>query len=338
MRYSTFLLTIATATALHAQSSSFYRVTHTYTLGGNGSWDYIVPDPPNHRLYIARQNRLMVIDEDSGKLIGEVTEVHGAHGTAIAEKTGHGFATSSEDKSVVMFDLKTLKVLGRIPAAEDADAIVFDPASDRIFTLNGDAHSSTVIDPRAGTLITNLPLGGKPEYGVSAGDGKVYANLTDISEVVEIDAKTATAGRRWSTAPCKQPVSMAIDKVHHRLFSGCRSGMLAISDYQAGKVVATVPIGAGVDGAGYDSASGNAFASNADGTLTVIHQDSPDQYHVLETLTTPIGSRNMGLDPTNHRLFVVSAKFGPAPAGGGKRPVLAGTFTLMTIEPEPNAR
>jgi DNA-binding beta-propeller fold protein YncE len=338
MRYSTFLLTIATATALHAQSSSFYRVTHTYTLGGNGSWDYIVPDPPNHRLYIARQNRLMVIDADSGKLIGEVTEVHGAHGTAIAEKTGHGFATSSEDKSVVMFDLKTLKVLGRIPAAEDADAIVFDPASDRIFTLNGDAHSSTVIDPRAGTLITNLPLGGKPEYGVSAGDGKVYANLTDISEVVEIDAKTATVGRRWSTAPCKQPVSMAIDKVHHRLFSGCRSGMLAISDYQAGKVVATVPIGAGVDGAGYDSASGNAFACNADGTLTVIHQDSPDQYHVLETLTTPIGSRNMGLDPTNHRLFVVSAKFGPAPAGGGKRPVLAGTFTLMTIEPQPNAR
>jgi DNA-binding beta-propeller fold protein YncE len=338
MRYSTFLLTIATATALHAQSSSFYRVTHTYTLGGNGSWDYIVPDPPNHRLYIARQNRLMVIDADSGKLIGEVTEVHGAHGTAIAEKTGHGFATSSEDKSVVMFDLKTLKVLGRIPAAEDADAIVFDPASDRIFTLNGDAHSSTVIDPRAGTLITNLPLGGKPEYGVSADDGKVYANLTDISEVVEIDAKTATVGRRWSTAPCKQPVSMAIDKVHHRLFSGCRSGMLAISDYQAGKVVATVPIGAGVDGAGYDSASGNAFACNADGTLTVIHQDSPDQYHVLETLTTPIGSRNMGLDPTNHRLFVVSAKFGPAPAGGGKRPVLAGTFTLMTIEPQPNAR
>jgi DNA-binding beta-propeller fold protein YncE len=297
-----------------------------------------LPDPPNHRLYIARQNRLMVIDEDSGKLIGEVTEVHGAHGTAIAEKTGHGFATSSEDKSVVMFDLKTLKVLGRIPAAEDADAIVFDPASDRIFTLNGDAHSSTVIDPRAGTLITNLPLGGKPEYGVSAGDGKVYANLTDISEVVEIDAKTASAGRRWSTAPCKQPVSMAIDKVHHRLFSGCRSGMLAISDYQAGKVVATVPIGAGVDGAGYDSASGNAFASNADGTLTVIHQDSPDQYHVLETLTTPMGSRNMGLDPTNHRLFVVSAKFGPSPAGGGKRPVLAGTFTLMTIEPQPNAR
>ena len=192
-----------------------------------------------------------------------------------------------------MFDLKTYKPLGRIPAAEDADAILYDPASKRVFTLNGDAHSSTVIDPVAGALITNIPLGGKPEYGASAGDGKVYANLTDIGEVVEIDAKTATVVRRWSTAPCKQPVAMAIDTAHHRLFSGCRSGVMAISDYQAGKVIATAPIGAGVDGAGYDAASGNAFASNADGTLTVIHQDAPDQYHVAESVQTPQGSRNM---------------------------------------------
>jgi DNA-binding beta-propeller fold protein YncE len=338
MRHSVFLLTIATATALWAQSSASYQVTHTYELGGDGSWDYVVPDPPSHRLYIARQNRVMVVDEDSGKLLGEVAEVHGAHGTAIAAETGHGFATSSEDKSVVMFDLRTFKVLSRIPAAEDADAVLFDGASNRIFTLNGDAHSSTVIDPRAGTLIKNLPLGGKPEYGVSAGDGKVYANLTDTSEVVEIDAKTATVARRWSTAPCKQPVAMAIDKVHHRLFSGCRSGLMAVSDYQAGKVVATVPIGTGVDGAAYDPTPGNAFASNADGTLTVIRQDSPDQYHVLENLPTPVGSRNMGLDPTSHRLFIVSAKFGPVPAGGGRRPVLPGTFTLMTVEPEATVR
>jgi DNA-binding beta-propeller fold protein YncE len=338
MRLSAFVLAIGATTALLAQSSPSYRVIHTYLLGGDGSWDYIVPDPPSHRVYIARQNRVMVVDEDSGKLLGEIAEVHGAHGTAIAADTGHGFATSSEDKSVVMFDLSTFKVLGRIPAAEDADAALFDAASNRIFTMNGDAHSSTVIDPRTGTLIKNLPLGGKPEYGVSAGDGKVYANLTDISEVVEIDAKTATVGRRWSTAPCKQPVSMAIDKVHHRLFSGCRSGLMAVSDYQAGKLVATIPIGAGVDGAGYDPSTSNAFASNADGTLTVIHQDSPDQYHVVETVSTPIGSRNMGLDPTNHRLFVVSAKFGPVPAGARRGPVLPGTFTLMTIEPTPAER
>src|ERR1700719_2360678 len=315
MRISAVILTFATMTSLLAQSTSSYRVTHTYTLGGDGSWDYIVPDPPHHRLFIARQNRVMVVDEDSGTLLGEVTGIQGAHGTAVAEATGHGFATSGNDQSVVMFDLKTFKVLGRIPAAEDADAILYDPPSNRVFTLNGDAHSSTVIDPRAGTLITNIPLGGKPEYGASAGDGKVYANITDTSEVVEIDAKTATVARRWSTAPCKQPVPMAIDTAHHRLFSGCRSGVMAVSDYQAGKVVPTAPIGAGVDGAGFDAASGNSFASNADGTLTVIHQDTPDQYHVAETVQTPQGSRNMGLDTTNHGVFIVSAKFGPPPQG-----------------------
>ena len=333
------ILLVLTLTSLLAQSSSSYRVTHTYMLGGDGGWDYIVPDPPNHRLFIARQNRVMVVNEDSGTLAGEVTGIQGAHGTAVAEATGHGFATSGDDKSVVMFDLKTFKVLGRIPAAEDADAILYDSASNRVFTLNGDAHSSTVIDPRAGKLITNIPLGGKPEYGASAGDGKVYANLTDTSEVVEIDAKTATVTRRWSTAPCKQPVAMAIDTAHHRLFSGCRSGVMAVSDYQAGKVVATLPIGAGVDGAGFDAASGNAFASNADGTLTVIHQDAPDQYHVTENLQTPRGARNMGLDPTNHRVFVVSAKFGPAPAGGrGRGAVLPGSFNLMVIERDPATR
>jgi outer membrane protein assembly factor BamB len=342
MRNIALVLTLATVTSLLAQSSSSYHVTHTYTLGGDGSWDYIVPDPPNHRLFIARHNRVMVVDEDSGTLLGEVTGIMGAHGTAVAEATGHGFATSGNDQSVAMFDLKTFKVLGRIPAAEDADAIVYDGASNRVFTLNGDAHSSTVIDPRAGTLITNIPLGGKPEYGASAGDGKVYANLTDTSEVVEIDAKTATVTRRWPTAPCKQPVSMAIDAVHHRLFSGCRSGVMAVSDYQAGKVVATLPIGTGVDGAGYDAASGNAFASNANGTLTVIHQDTPDQYHVIENVPTPQGSRNMGLDPTNHRVFLVSAKFGPPPAGAppgrGRGPVLPGSFTLMVIERDPASR
>jgi DNA-binding beta-propeller fold protein YncE len=336
MRSIALVLTLAAAATILAQSPSSYRVTHTYTLGGDGSWDYVVPDPPNHRLFIARQNRVMVVDEDNGALLGEVTGIQGAHGTAVVNAAGHGFATSGNDQSVVMFDLKTFKVLGKIPAAEDADAILFDSASNRVFTLNGDAHSSTVIDPQAGKLITNIALGGKPEYGASAGDGKVYANLTDTSEVVEIDAKAATVARRWSTAPCKQPVAMGIDTAHHRLFSGCRSGVMAVSDYQAGKVVATVPIGAGVDGAAYDAASGNAFASNADGTLTVIHQDSPDQYQVAETVTTPTGSRNMGLDPTNHRVFVVSGKFGPAPAGGrGRGPVLPGSFALMVIERAP---
>jgi DNA-binding beta-propeller fold protein YncE len=324
-------LILLTVSLLCGQSQSSYHITHTYTLGGDGSWDYVVPDPPNHRLFIARQNRVMVVDEDNGSLLGEVTGINGAHGTAVVAASSHGFATAGKDESVIMFELKTFKSLKRIPAAEDADAIVYDAPSDRVFTLNGDAHSSTVIDS-SGNLLMNIQLSGKPEYGASAGDGKVYANLTDTNEVVEIDSKAAKVARRWSTAPCKQPVSMAIDMAHHRLFSGCRSGVMAISDYQNGRVITTVPIGTGVDGAGYDPAFGNVFASNADGTLTVIHQDSPDEYHVAQTVKTPQGSRNMGLDPTTHRVYLASAKFGPTPPGGRRGPVIAGSFAVLVIE------
>jgi outer membrane protein assembly factor BamB len=233
-----------------------------------------------------------------------------------------------------MFDLVTFKPLGRIHAAEDADAIIYDGASHRVFTFNGDAHSSTVIDAATGKLITNIDLGGKPEYGASAGDGKVYANLTDNGEVVEIDANALMVTRRWSTAPCKNPVSMAIDVAHQRLFSGCRSGVMAVSDYRAGRVVATVPIGAGVDGAGYDAKTSDAFASNADGTLTVIHQDDADHYHVVETVKTMPGSRNMGLDVTTHEIFLAGAKF-ETPAAGAPRQrpsVVPGSFVVLVVE------
>ncbi|HEU0173168.1 MAG TPA: YncE family protein [Blastocatellia bacterium] len=343
MRRLALVLLLATAPTLLAQSPSVYRIIHTYTLGGDGSWDYVIPDPPKHRLFIGRQNRVIVVDENDGKLLGEVTGINGAHGVALVDSAGHGFATSGNDSSVVMFDLKTFKALGRIPAAEDADAIIYDPASNLVFTFNGDAHSSTVIDPREGKLVTNIQLGGKPEYGVSAGDGKVYANITDNSEVVEIDTKKLSVTRRWSTAPGKQPVAIAIDLKHHRLFSGCRSRVMAVSDYQSGKVVATEPIGAGVDGAAFDPATGDVFASNADGTLTVIHQDDPDKYHIVENVQTAQGARNMGLDPTTHRLFVVSAKFGPPPAAStatnSRRPtVTPGSFMMMVVEREGVAR
>lgn len=335
MRRLTFVLfALGSSPALVAAQ---YAIVNTFAVGGSGSWDYVVPDPPSHRVFIGRQSRVMVVDERNGKVLGEVMDIHGAHGTAIAEKSGHGFATSGNDSSIVMFDLKTYKILGRVHAAEDADAIVYDPVSNRVFSLNGDAHSSTVVDPASGKVVTNIPLGGKPEYGASGGDGMVYANITDNSEVVEIDAKKLTVVRRWSTAPCKQPVAMAIDRAHHRLFSGCRSGVMAVSDISAGKVVATVPIGTGTDGAAYDPASGDAFASCADGTLAVIHQDSPDSYHLVQTLTTAPGARNMGLDPTTHQLFVVSAKMGPAPAEATpenprRRPqVIPGSFVVMVV-------
>jgi DNA-binding beta-propeller fold protein YncE len=336
MHRAILLLSLFAAPALSAQA---YTITHTYAVGGDGGWDYVVPDPPHHRVFIGRSNRVMVVDMNDGHLIGEITGINGAHGTALVAGMERGFATSGDDSSVVMFDSKTYKTLLRIPAAEDADAIIYDPASKRVFTFNGDAGSSTVIDPRRGTRITNIPLGGKPEYGQSAGDGMVYANLTDSSQVVEIDANNLRVTRRWSTAPCKNPVSMAIDTRHQRLFSGCRSGVMAISDYKNGRLITTLPIGRGVDGAGYDPVKRDAYASNVDGTLTVIHQDTPDTYHVVENVQTAPGGRNMGLDPASHRIYVVSAKFGPVPAESTatnprrRPPMLPGSFMVMVVEP-----
>ena len=178
-------------------------IAQHYHVGGEGSWDYVVSDTAHHRLFIGRHNRVMVVDATDGRLLGEVQGIHGAHGTAIDLATNHGFATSGDDSAIVMFDLVTFATLGRAHAAEDADAIIFDAPSRRVFSFNGDAHSATVVEPEGGTLVTNIPLGGKPEYGVSAGDGMVYANLTDTSEVVEIDAKNFRVTRRWSTAPCR---------------------------------------------------------------------------------------------------------------------------------------
>ena len=331
MRFSFVVLSLAIAAPLAAQGS--YQITRTYALGGTGGWDYLVPDPSTHRVYIGRSDRVMVVDETTGKLVGEVSGINGAHGTAVVDKVGRGFATSGEDSSIVMFDLKTFRQLGRIHAAEDADAIIYDPASNRVFSFNGDANSSTVVDPDAGKLVTNIPLGGKPEYGVSAGDGKIYINLTDKAEIVEVDAKTLNVSRRWPTTGCKNPVAMAIDTQHQRLFSGCRSGVMAVSDYRAGKVVATVPIGAGVDGTGFDPASGNAFASGADGTLTVIHEDAPDSYHVVQTLETMKGSRNMGLDPSLHSIFLSGAKFEPqAPGVRGRPKIVPGSYVLLEVQ------
>ena len=308
-------------------------------LGGDGSWDYIVPDPPNHRLFVARQNRVMVINEDNGTLLGEVTGIQGAHGTAIAESTGHGFATSGNDQSVVMFDLKTFKVLGRIPAAEDADAIVYDHPSNRVFTLNGDAHSSTVIDPRAGTLITNIPLGGKPEYGASAGDGKVYANLTDISEVVEIDAKKAAVTRRWSTAACKQPVSMAID-------TGPPSAVQWMPQWSDG-------------GLRLSGRQGGRNRSNRQRrrwrrvrrrlSKRIRLKRRRHAHRDTSGLPGPISRHRKCTDPARlaqygarHRQSPCVYRFREVRAGAhdgkGRRPVLPGSFTLMTIEHEPPVR
>ena len=331
--------TMASSTTVFSQSPpAAYHVITTHLLGGDGSWDYLTIDTAGNRVFVAHQTRIMVVDLGSGKLLGEIPGINGAHGVALAYPEGHGFATGGRDSSVTMFDLKTLKVLGKTKAAEDADGILYDPASKRVFTMNGDDGSSSVIDPATGKNIGTVALGGKPEFGVSAGDGKLFTNIKDSAQVVEIDATALKVTRRWSLAPCKSPTGLAIDVVHHRLFSGCRGGkVMAISDAAAGRLITTVPLGEGVDAAAFDPATGLAFASNADGTITVVHEDRPERFTVVQNVTTLPGARTMTLDVRTHRLYTVSAKFGPPPkdstAANPRRrpPILPGTFALLVL-------
>jgi DNA-binding beta-propeller fold protein YncE len=329
-------LLLAPATFAAAPSPG-YHVLHSYTLGGDGFWDYLALDTAGHRLFIARQDRVLVVDPGSGRLLAEIHGLERAHGVAFDDRTGHGFATSGSDASVTIFDLKSLAVLGKTPVDADDDAIVFDPATGRVFTFNGDAETASVLDGETGKKLGTIPLGAKPEYGVSAGDGKLYVNLESTSALAEIDAAGMRVTRSWPLAPCENPTGLAIDTVHHRLFSGCRNQLMAISETTSGKLIATVPIGSGVDATRYDPATGLAFASCGDGTMTVIHEDDPDHFQVVASVSTMRGARTMELDPESHEIFTVSAQFGPMPAepaaGEHRRrpPMIPGTFTLLVL-------
>ena len=336
MRKPLLLLTLLVAPSLAAQT---YEVTHTFSVGGEGGWDYVLPDTPRHRLFVARGNRFLVVDMNDGHLITEIKGFNGAHGTALVPEIGRGFATSGEDSSIIMFDMASYKPLLKIRAGDDADDIIYDPFSKRIYSFNGDANTASAVDPKRGTVAGTIALGGKPEAGQSARNGKLYVNLVDSSQIVEVDTKTMAATRRWSTAPCKTPVSMAIDTRSERLFVGCRSGVLAVVDYNKGAVVTTLPIGQGVDGAGWDARRRDVYASNGDGTLTVIHQDSPNKYHVVESVQTGERGRTMGIDPATHRIYIPVAKFAPVPAESTatnprrRPPMLPGSFAIVVVEP-----
>ena len=338
MVYTSAIGLCATVGVATAQSGvPGYHVVRQIKLGGDGRWDYITIDTAQNRLFIARQTRIMVVDQASGKLLGEVPGVDGAHGVALDYSTGHGFATAGRSGSVTMFDLKTLKVSGTHPAADDADAILYDPVSQRVFTFNGDANSSSVIDPVSGKSVGTIPLGGKPEFGVSAGDGKLFVNIEDKGEIAEIDAKGQQVLRRWTLAPCTEPTGLAIDRAHYLLFSGCHNKVMAISDARAGKLVATVPIGGGVDGDAFDPVTGLAFSSNGEGSLTVVHEDSPARFRSLATVPTRKGARTMALDPRSHRIYTVTADLGTPPAATEqdphpRPPLVPDTFTLLVLE------
>ena len=294
--------------ASQAAGPSGYHLIKTIPVPGDTFWDYLKFDPTSRRLFVSRGDHVAVVDADSGKVVGDIGGMQGIHGIVLAPEFNRGFVTDGRAAKVWIFDLKTLQVTGSAPADPDADGEVYDPASKRVFTMNGDSKSSTVIDAATGNVVGKIELGGQPEFPVADGKGHVFANLESTSEIVEIDSNTMKITNRWPLAPGQSPSGLAMDTEHGILFSGCHNKMMAIVDANTGKVIATPAIGQGVDATRFDPGTGYAFSSNGDGTLTVIHEDSPTQFSVVENVTTERGARTMALDPTTHQVFLVTAQ------------------------------
>lgn len=308
-------------TVAPAQDTS-YRVLREIRIGGEGGWDYIVADSRARRLYVSHATKVIVVDLDSEKIVGEIANTNGIHGVALAPEFGRGFTSNGRDSSVTIFDLKTLAVIGSAKTGGNPDAIVYDPPTRRVFTFNrmrADA-TATVIDAASGSVIKTITLGGRPEFAVSDEKGKIFVNLDDKNEVAVIDTKEMTVGPRWPLAPGEGPSGLAIDLKNRRLFSVCENEKMIVMNADNGKVIAALPIGKGTDGAAFDAAYGLAFSSNGDGTLTVVHEDAPDRFRVVANIKTMRGARTMTVDAKTHRLYLPTAQFGPPPALTPERP------------------
>ncbi|HEY3025477.1 MAG TPA: hypothetical protein VGJ55_04910 [Pyrinomonadaceae bacterium] len=320
----------------HAAAPAGYHLIKKITLGGDGGWDYLNVDSSARRIYISRSTHVMVFDMETEKIVGDIPGTNGVHGIALVQDLGKGFTSNGRDNSVTVFDLKTLKVLKQIPVGKNPDAIMYDPASKLIFTCNGASHDATAIDPKIETVKGTIPLDGRPESAVSDEKGNIYINLEDKSMIAKIDAHKLIVEARWPLAPAEEPTGLAMDRQHHRLFAGCANKLMAVVDADKGSVVTTLPIGSGVDFAAFDSSNQMAFSSNGEGTLTVIHEDAPDKFSVVENVPTQRGARTMSLDPKTHKIFLVTAEFGPPPAPTAERPrprpsIVPGSFTLLVV-------
>jgi hypothetical protein len=317
-----------------AAGKSGYHLIKKVTLGGEGGWDYLTVDAASRRLFISRGAHVMVVDADSGKLLGDIPNTAGVHGIALVTELNKGFTSNGRTATATIFDLKTLKTLDVVKTDKDPDAIIYDAASKRVFTFNGDAASATAIEAASGKAVGTVALGGGPEFAASDGQGHIFVNLEDKSELLKFDPVTLKVENRWPLAPCESPSGLAIDAAHEILVVGCHNKMMAFVDGNSGKVIGTVPIGQGVDANRFDAQTGFAFASCGDGTITVAHEDSPDKFTVVDTISTQRGARTMELDPSNHNLYTVSAEFGATPAATTEHPnprpaIVPGTFTLF---------
>ena len=316
MRKTSLSLSLALLAAIPAHgASSEWKEIQRHTLGGTGGWDLLAVEATSRRLFVTRGEHLMVVDVDSGKLLGDIWGLHRAHGVVLVPEKKRGFVSSGEDNRVVAFDLETLKVTDDIPVTGmNPDAMLFDDASKHVFVFNGRSNNADVIDPATGKIVATMPIPGKPELAVSDGHGKIFVNLEDKNQVAQADSKAAKVTTTWALGTCEEPTGLAIDTVHHRLFSVCANKQMVILSTEDGHVVATVPIGDGPDGAAFDPQSATAFSSNSDGTLTVVHEDDPDHYHVVVNVATPPRSRAIALDAKMHRVVLATAEFGAAPA------------------------
>ena len=334
------LLILLCSFSLLPAATNGYHLLKKYSFGAaEGStreyFDYITVDSAARRVYISHGTEIKVIDADSGALIGNITGLKQDHGVAVASEFGRGFISDGAQGKVILFDLKTLQVTGEANADKDADCVIYDSFSKRVFVMDGDPHNSTVIDAKNGSVLGTIELGGGPEFAVADGKGTVCINLEDKSELVAVDSNSLKVKSRWPVAPAGAPTALAMDVPHHRLFSAGRDPqMLVVLDSDSGKVLQSFPISAGVDAAAYDSETGLIFASTREGLVHVFHEDTPDKFSVVETIKTEIGAKTMGLDTKTHNIFVDTADFGPAPAPTAERPhpprpAIQGTFHVL---------
>lgn len=312
------------------------HVIKTWKLGGEGGWDYLEVDHEAHHLFISRATHVMVVDTDSGTQVGDIPDTPGVHGIALAPDLGRGFISNGREGSVTIFDLKTLKTISKVKdVGDNPDAIIYDPATKRAFTFNGRSRNSTAIDGASGNIVGKIPLDGRPEFAVSDGEGEVFVNIEDKNELSAIDPQNLKVKATWSLAPCDGPSGLAIDAKNRRLFSGCDK-LMTVLNADTGKVITTLPIGDGVDADRFDPGAGLAFASCGEGVLTVVHEDSPDKFSVVENVPTERGARTMALDYKTHVAYLVTAKFGPRPAATTDNPhprpaILPDSFEVLVV-------
>jgi YVTN family beta-propeller protein len=290
--------------------SSGYSVIKKIPIAGQGSWDYLSVDEGARRLYVSHGTQVEVLDIDALTVVGSIPKTLGVHGIAISPEAGRGFASNGQASTVTIFDLKTLKPIADVPTGQKPDAIIYDPATSRVFAFNGGSNSATAIDAATGKVAGTVNLNGGPEFAAADGNGSVYDNLEDESLVLRINSRELKVEQRWPTAPCTSPSSMAMDRDNRRLFVGCRSKVMAVMNADTGKVVTTLPIGDHVDATAFDPETKLIFNSNGEGTITVIRQDSPDTYSIVETVKTAPRAKTMALDRKTHRLFLSTVENG----------------------------